>query len=416
MNSTSVAKQPSQNPHRHRRFHHRFDSAIHAKSLKVISKTQANPLQTFTIIYNGEKYLVDPVSMSSSSLQFRTLIDPYISDPEKMKEIQLKIEGSQFSNRNMNNFLRLCQNFPTDVQNSEMEEICEIAAMFKAKEIYETGYNFIKNNLNPDFNVPDDKYDQSNFIIKSKEKLSDAYFEDTNNPKYDGNYYSINDDDRNNNAADISIIKSKKKITGNVENRRKRPSIQKLPVIYTINVKNHSLKCPTFKFLQKETVLFAAKEKCNDIFVAEGNEVHIGQKEMHIAHILQNPQNLLINTVYTKHNQFNIRYKKVGPNKYSIDTSIKIDEKNQSLVPKKPKFDSKKNRCILDCSGQYHLKVKPSLKNIVLDNSDGQTMFIVRKKDEKVFEVECDPGIEPLVAFCIAISDIVGPFYNDYNE
>ena len=89
------------------------------------------------------------------------MVHPYIEDNERLNGIHLEVLGDKFSYRNMNNFLKLCQNLPTDVDNSEMEEICEIAKMFGAEKIYNTGVAFIQQNLDANFSVPDNKYDGS---------------------------------------------------------------------------------------------------------------------------------------------------------------------------------------------------------------------------------------------------------------
>lgn len=43
-----------------------------------------------------------------------------------------------------------------------MKEVCEIAKMFQADKIYNIGADFIKQNIDPNFNIPDEKYNGSN--------------------------------------------------------------------------------------------------------------------------------------------------------------------------------------------------------------------------------------------------------------
>ena len=44
-----------------------------------------------------------------------------------MKELHLDILCDQFTKRNIYSFIRIGQKLPSDVKNSEMKEICEIA-------------------------------------------------------------------------------------------------------------------------------------------------------------------------------------------------------------------------------------------------------------------------------------------------
>lgn len=120
-------------------------------------KWRFSKTQSFQVFYNGTTFIVDPISLSNFSLKFKELIKPYIDDFEQMKSIHLEITGNHFTKRNINNFLRLCQKLPTDVQNSEMKDICEIAKLFKAEGIYNTGLTFINTYLDPNFFVSDDK-------------------------------------------------------------------------------------------------------------------------------------------------------------------------------------------------------------------------------------------------------------------
>lgn len=153
----------------------------------------------FPVIYDNFTSIVDPVSLSKSSRQFKERIDPYISNYTQMKEVHLSIHGNQFSKRNMKNFLRICQLLLSDVHNDETKEICEIAKMFQADEIYNKGLAFILANQDPDFNVPDTKYDVISYLVVEGETnlilhdgdLDDSYFEDANNQSYVGNYYKI---------------------------------------------------------------------------------------------------------------------------------------------------------------------------------------------------------------------------------
>ena len=369
--------------------------------------------QTFHVYYNGSSFKVNPISLSQASNKFNKLIQPYIQNPEEMLFVHLEIRGGQFKKRNVENFLKICQKLPTDVKNSEMEEICEIAKLFQATDIYCTGIAFVKSNIDPNFCVPDDKYSgpnrQAYLIIEGQKNamdtdsdLSDTDLKDIDDSKFHGNYYQMNEN-KNNNSAE-KIINSKK--ASPTKDKHHKPKKAKTNVLYTIKLPNHVIKCPTFKFYRNGQILFSAKQKDNDIFFAEGEEVHVSQKETHLAHI---NQHMMTNTIYTKMSRFNLKYVKTG-RRYSIEAYFPLDDKMTLFGTRKPKYDPKKEKQSINYNGEYHHKPLPSARNIILEDKDGKAAFITRKMSDTTYEVECLPTVEPLVAFCLGVSDIVGPF------
>lgn len=390
----------------------------HLNSSKQQNK---NSGQYFPVNYNGSTFYVDPISLSSSSTKFKELIQPYKHNTEELKTLHLEIYGKQFSNRNIDNFLKLCQKLPTDVRDSEMEEICEIAKLFKANEIYNTGLKFIQSTIDPNFNVPNSKYEGPNSpayiliegqknLMENDSDLSDGYFENTKDNDDKGNYYQINEN-KNNNSAEI-VINSKSAPSD--KDKHVRPKRIKTTIIYQIKIEKHGLQCPTFTFYHDNSALFTAKQKNNEIYIAEGSEVHISQKETHIARIIQNTQNLMINTIQMKDTSFNMKYVNSGKkNRYSIEVSFPLVDKMTTWVPRKPRYDPKKEKYTLNFKGEYHHNPVPSAKNILLENKNGKPTFIARKMSNNTYEIECLPSVEPLIAFCLGISDIVGPYCDE---
>ncbi|KAK8898348.1 hypothetical protein M9Y10_000633 [Tritrichomonas musculus] len=425
--------------------------------------------QSFKVVYDGTNYLIDPVSLSKSSGKFNELIQPYIHDYEHMRSIYLEINNVQFTKRNVNNFLRLCQKLPTDVQNNEMEEICQIAKMFKANEIYNTGLSFIQSSLDPNFNVPDDKYDETNgqqFLrivdptncIPIHQEMSDAYFEDANNKDYQGNYYQINDSNKNENAPgevtnsttaplncdqppprknenEIDLdnhsslhdpVYALDNVVHNEENetnKEEHKPVNNVPildkdgnvmhsVVYQVRVENHTFKCPVFKFVSDKHIIFTAKQKYGDIYIGEGMEIHISKKANHVGHIHQNCSTVApFSTIHARDTHFDLKYVNSGaPNHTSIEVSFPLNGETITWSPRPPKFDPTRNAFYLNFHGEYHHTPILSSKNIVLQNQNEQPTFIVRKMDPNVYEIECLPIVDPLIAFCIGLSDIVGPY------
>lgn len=50
-------------------------------------------------------------------------------------------------------------------------------------------------------------------------------------------------------------------------------------VVYKIKIEKSFMKCTRFLFYQKENLLFSAKQKIHQIFIADGNDIHIDDKK-----------------------------------------------------------------------------------------------------------------------------------------
>ena len=448
--------------------------------------------QTFPVFYDNVKFMVNPISLCQASRKFQQLIQPFLNNnnQQQFSELHLEVLGNDFTTRNMNNFLRLCQNLTTDVQDSEMEEICQIAKLFQADQIYNTGVAFVRRQIDPNFNIPDSKYDGSDgntYLILDGETnvihhadLSDLDFEnsysETNsklssisqnqipnqkstypqsnnmnqnvvnsipnqttsstnqneNENYDNqnNQLSHQNDENVQNDQQTNSPMTIPNPTGNDENRpdnsenatddsnkasQSNPTISHKSVIYVVRVEGHFFKCPIFRFCANGHVMFTAKQKDCDIYIGEGNEVHINKmRDKHVAHIFQCDSDH--NLIRLKDFQFRLQYVNSGkPGHISIDVGFPLGDKDIRWTPKTPRYDMETNRYYLNYSGQYHHEPIKSRRNIVLQNLKGNPTFIVRKVRPHVYEIECLPAVDPLIAFTIGLSDIVGPSpYYDY--
>lgn len=329
--------------------------------------TQSLPNQTFPIYYNNNIFLVDPIQTSKSSLKFKELIEPYLSNTQPLTNLRLNIADNVFTIRNMENFLKLCQNLPTDVNNDEMKEICEIAKMFQANKIYDKGLQFIQTSLDPNFFVPDNKYDESN-----------------------GKKYLF-----------ITMIN---------QNKEHIESDEMKSVIYQLKIENRGLKKPIYRFYSQEKLLFSAKGNSVDFFIVEGHDVHIEKnKSNHIGQIHQHSDGY--NLIRARDLKYKLSYVNSGkPNDVSIEVSFPFNGTRANWSPKNPVYDPVNDKYLLNLGGNYHRVPIKSSRNIVLQDSDGHATFIARKMDQKTFEIECLPVIDPLIAFEIGLSDVIGPF------
>lgn len=378
------------------------------------------PNQTFEVIYNRRTFMVDPNQLMDASLKFKELIQPFIIKDEINPDAQLEVIGSDFSYRNIDNFLKLCQNLPTDVQNSEMKDICEIAKMFQAEKIYDVGISFIHKYIDPNFNIQDDKYDESNgkrnLIIKCENHIiHHVVFSDID---FEGFNENADEDTKDNNINEKpkSILinqNSNEKIESNCsckENLKKGKTI-----IYNVFIENHSIKCPVYRFCSEKTVLYTAKQKNNNIYIGSGSKVHINRDTSnHVGHIYQD--NNKTNFILADKDKYEVKYVSSGrPNHLSLSVTFPYKSRQITWDPKKPKYDETKNKYYLNFHGEFHRNPIKSGKNIVLANSNGHTAFIVRKMTEDMFELEALPSINPLIIFTIGLSDIVGPYEDQFG-
>lgn len=376
--------------------------------------TQSLPNQTFPVVYNDTIFMVDPVATASASLKFKELIDPLINDNQQLNNARIIVVGNEFTNRNIENFLKLCQNLPTDVHNDEMKEICEIAKMFKADQIYNTGLKFIQDVIDPSFNVPDDKYDESNGQAYVYVELQRKESNESNKPQNDVN--DGNDVNGVNDVNDVNDVSKNNNVPQKAEDHD-NPDLEKMyggldSVVYQVKIENRGLKCPIYRFYIDENLKFSAKKKDYHIYIVEGDDIHVKRDKCdHIGHIHQYPDGF--NMIRANDTKFKLQYVNSGkPDELSISVSFPLNDARVNWTPKTPKYDPLTDKYYLNFNGNYHHSPIKSSRNIVLQNSNGHSTFIVRKMDPHCFEIECLPVIDPLIAFGIGLSDIVGPYSN----
>lgn len=89
----------------------------------------------------------------------------------------------------MGNFLKICQNIQTDINSNDFYEIYEISLIFQAEKVYKTCINYIHANLNSNFSIQVDKYQNEIFLriesnkkpfIHQIENLSELEFDESN--------------------------------------------------------------------------------------------------------------------------------------------------------------------------------------------------------------------------------------------
>lgn len=365
-------------------------------------------IQDFPIIYKDNTYFVDPIKLSNSSKKFHDLIQPYLHKPAEIGKIYLKINYDVFSDRNIENFLKLCQNIPTNCQNSEIEEICEIAKMFQADQIYNTGAKFVVSNINPNFNVPDNKYDDDNkdqqFLVLSQilkkahhfSNIDSLEFEDDENIDYNTNQENLNP----------NIVADSEKVSKKIE---------KLSVIYRVRITQPLMKRPIIQFMVNNKVIYSAKHKDNIIVVGKGPNVHLNKdRSNHVCKISMETGG--VNNVSCENQQFRVKYVYLnGPQLFSIETEFSNRGTRLHWKPKQPKFNNTTNSYTFPLYGEYNHQPMKSLKNTVLTNDNDEWTFIVRKMANQDFEVECNQNVSQIIIFALALSQLIGPD-NSYSN
>lgn len=351
--------------------------------------------QTFPVIYRNNYYMVDPSCLSSSSRKFKELLNYFLDTGYDIQSLRLKIEYDKFSERNIYNFLKLCQNQQTDVQNSEVQEICDIAKMFRADEIYNKGITFIQNSIDPNFFIPYNKYSDKQYLFIETDDTNLIHHANLNELEFDDDYNNTNPSDmiKNNNCS------SKNQSTSNDQN------VKYQSVCYQIQVETPFMKCRRFQFIKDGVTIFTGKQKDNEIVISAGNNAHINEnKQKNDARITQNREGF--NIITTEDQTFRISYVAQSSieKKYSLNLSFIYKKSELSWSTKIPRSSTTIN-------GENNHVPLPSKKNIILQNPAGQITFIVRKMKKKLYEAECHLLLSPIIAFSIAISQIVGPYY-----
>lgn len=341
----------------------------------------------FPIVYKQEHFTVDPSFLYDSSKKFQKLINENVLDRQT---IHLRISYDNLSPRNINNFLKICQNQQTDVQNDELKEICLIAKIFQAEQIYDTGLNFIQNNIDSNFFIPDKDFDEMSgnqylFLEPIEEKplihhldMDELEFED---------------------STECPTPELSQSNNTNSESQNQNQKQQIHSVCYQITEDIPLLKRTRFYFSKGNHILYMAKPKKNDIYIGEGTNLHISDNKFeNSAKISRTNENCVVNT---DDQEFKITFIK-SRESYSLATSFVNKGVKHIWKPKDPKSSTEFN-------GEYNHIPMSSKKNIILQNSNNRPTLIIRKMSNKVIEVECHPNVNPIIIFSIALSQILGP-------
>lgn len=348
--------------------------------------------QNFPVIYKSRQFMVDPVYLSHSSRKFHDLLQSLSNDSNEGKKMKLEIIYDHFSERNVENFLKLCQNLPTDCQNSEIKEICEIARMFQADQIYNTGINFVHQSIDRNYNVPEEKYNDRSFLILAPIVKKQHHFSDIN---------SLDFDDDENKPPNMQ------ENANNSENEKVKQIDHS--VIYRIKTMTPLMKKPVIQCMTDNgKVLFTAKKKDNLIVIGKGSTVHIEKdRSNHVGRISMDNG---INNVSCDGQNFIVKFVFLtGPEIFSMETEFTNKGTKVHWKPKLPKFNNQTNDYTLSLSGEYNRRSMKSTKNCVLVNDRDESCFICRKVAVDEFEIECNPRVSQIAVFSLALSQIIGP-------
>ncbi|KAK8854440.1 hypothetical protein M9Y10_017002 [Tritrichomonas musculus] len=358
--------------------------------------------QTFAVIYDNERFMVDPSHLFNASQKFRDLIN---ERGQNINNIYLKISYDGFSARNVANFLKICQNQQTDVQNSELGEICLIAKMFQADQIYNTGVDFIQKNIDSNFSISPNEFKEINgnkYLLIEEEK------EEVHNTIMESEYVSpiihpnLNELEFDDSREKINVENTQNEDNSKDNNKTEQEHQKKKlhSVYYEIKYDSQFMKCPRFYFSKDGQVLYMAKQKNDEIFIGAGKNFHISENKIENCGKIKRECNDF-NIVNTDEQEFKIRFVKFYE-KYSMNLSFSHKGTQFTWRPKQPIN-------IQSFSGEFKHQPIPSKKNIILQNSRNHPTYILRKMSKKSYECECHPAVNPMVAFAIALSQITGP-------
>lgn len=98
-----------------------------------------------------------------------------------------------------------------------------------------------------------------------------------------------------------------------------------------MNLSLNQKEYPIFKFVSDYNIVYTAKQKLNNIFIGEGSEIHIRNKENHVARIVQNEIDQL-NKIHIGDTHFPLKYIDSGmPHRFSIKVTFPKDDTNCKL-------------------------------------------------------------------------------------
>lgn len=342
--------------------------------------------QTFPIYYRDTKFLVDPSIMFTVSKRFAELCKPFTD--HGCTKLQLVVLYNKFTERSFENFLKICQGLPSDVLDSEMKEICEIAKLFKADQIYKTSIEFVHRSLDPRFYIPDDKFDEAD-----GEKARHFFdMEKEGEPVMHRDASSTDSDIKESDSRDNSVSKDNTKVNS------------KNAIIYEIS----AIERNYFYLMKNNIVLLSANKKSHEISIGKGIDADVGFGENAVGTITQKRMR---NIITLKDQIINLEYIKCkGSNVDTFNVDFVIKNKRVEWYGVEPKYDENTKSYTLNLKGAYNARSIASTRNTLLKDAKGKDAFIVRKVCEKNFEIECSPDIDPEIVFALGLSVVIGPY------
>lgn len=279
--------------------------------------------QTFPVIYQNETFMVDYTKLQEMSSNFSQMIKPFIENGTDPQRLQLRIIYNKFSLRNVKNFLKMAQGQKNDVHSNEIPEVCEIAKLFGADRIYDKGIAFVHSRIDPNYSVPNNFNDvggEKYMVIEFVKSMFSQHAKSLNELQF-------------NERFGLQESKSDEKFT-KIESKSTSSLNQIRSACYKIQILNPFMKCCRFIFSQDGRILYTAKQRANEIFIGQGNDVHIHENKFdNSAQILQNSDGY--NIVNTDNQQFKIAYVPIGTKKqYSLQTSFNHKGKMLDWSPK----------------------------------------------------------------------------------
>lgn len=339
--------------------------------------------QTFPIIYQNQRFLVDSALLCNASKRFYELLNN--NQDNQIENPCLKINTNIFTVPNVSNFLKICQNQATDIQNSELKDICLIAIMFQAEKIYDTAFNFIKDEIDSEFCISPDQIneinDSQNLILETEASaMQSAFYFDLSDLEFDDDY------EQNEPKSKTETIT--------------KTSTKNHSICYQIKAENPIMKCHRFYLLKDDKVIYMAKQKYDEIYIGKENNCHMKtNKHLNDAKIKRDCRGY--NVINVPDQEFKVRFEKFGE-KFLIKTTFDHKRGKQIWRPKQDNFQKL-------IKGEYNHEAMKSRRNLVLQNERNNPTFILRKMKRKVYEAECSQEADPIVVFAIALSQIIGP-------
>ena len=347
--------------------------------------------QTFPIVYKGETFFVNPQLVSQQSKKFAELVNN-----QNMNDSQLTILDNDFTSKTVGDFLKLLQQqqITVDTSADSMRQMAELSELFGADFLKQSALDFIHKTIDQDYQIQ--MSTNSGLVLESSSN------------KINNHHHLVFDELEFEEDENSNDSKSSNSVDPKKDNLKKNEKIGKL--IYKIRKVEKPFKATKLFIMLNGQVIYSAKANSSSIIVEKG------KKDIHIKHNSSAPIKITregadVSKIKLATQQFFVNYNHI-PNTALVSMSTNFEQDGQRIdwSPMLPRQIKGSQIVYLPLKGQYKHSSIPSKHNLVMKNQRGKIVFINRKVEEDLFEVEVSPILNQEIAVALCVSAVMGPF------